>query len=276
MPSEAGTSCSAVVSDVAVPASVSTVSTLAETPPHTWEKWELSLASKTATKLRRRFPQKPRFKVINELLDGMREERQARERLNLNHWPEYGPRFLETLAENWRVEEAKRLDAIPAFLKATRKQMLGLALAVTDNLPDAEAAIAESELEYLTGAVLNDASYPITVKRNALDEVKRRERGSEVLTPLERVFEAGDDCAGEADADSDGVAKVASQPKVAGSDGRDPLQVLLDRKSRHLRRSNLSRAKKRLASRRKHKDSRRKKWAGKLGIGPESGADSPR
>ncbi len=274
MPSEVGTSCS-----VAVP-----VVTAAPTPsaiagpdpaPLVWEKWEVRLASKTATQLRRRFPQKPRLKVINELLDGMLEERKARELLNLNHWPEYGPGFLGSLAEKWKLHEAARLEAMPGFLKANRKGMLNLALSVAGNLPDAELAVAESDFEYLTGAA-DQAFYPLSVKRNAVDIVRKRERGAEAVLPLDRVFEAGDDCLVELDDDSEGVARFSSQSPASFSDGKDPLQVLLDRRSRHLARTRKSKAKKKLLTRRKYKDSRRKKWAKKLGIHAKSGADLPR
>jgi hypothetical protein len=261
---------------VAVPAVVSNLNGAAGNPQLLKaERWEVRLVSKAASGLRRAFPQKPRFRVINELLDGFLKERQARERLNLNHWPEYGQRFLEGLAERWKVQEGNRLAAIPTFLMAKRKEVLRRALAITDNLPDAEAAVAESDLEYLTGAV-EDEFYPLAVSRNAVDIVRQRQNGQDAFVPLERAFEVGDDCAAGEDEDIEGHCRFSSEPSAAGCDAKDPLQILVDRRNRHLARTRKSKAKKRARTRRKYKWIRRKLWGQKLKIGPKNGTEMTR
>ena len=157
----------------------------------TLEPWEFKLVFKAARRLRRAFPQKPYIRVVNELLKGLLTGRRVRERLNLNHWPKHGPRFIESLAQLWKVRESKRIEAIPAFLMMNRKEALKLALAITNNLPDAEIAVAESEFEHLISAV-GEEQYPASVQRNALEMVKKRQTGEDFYLPLEQAFEAGD------------------------------------------------------------------------------------
>lgn len=256
---------------VAVPVAQAVVAALQEPVQPVAEAWEIRLVKAAAARLGRSFPQKPRHKVIEELLDGLMEEKQARLFLNLNHWPEHGPRFLEALAQRWRVQEAERLGRIPSFLAAKHKDALKLALAVTDNLPDADEAVAQSDFELLTDAV-KEAFYPLAVKRNALDIVRAREgRGS---APLEGAFGGSDD-GGEETVDIL-LHRLQSEPVAAGSDGKDPLRVLLERKSRHLARTQRSKAKNKAATDGKHRWVKQKLWGQKLGIGAKIGNDSPR
>lgn len=239
------------------------------------KSWEIPLVFKAASTLRQTLPQKPLVRVIKELLVGLLAEKEGRERLNLNHWPEYGPRFLEDLAAKWKVQEEKRVQAIPAFLTAKRKEVLRIALAITDNLTDAEIAVAESDFDYLTGAV-EEAFYPLAVKRNALDIVRKRQSGQDVFVPIERVFEAGDDCAADPDEHLDAQSRFASEPSATGCDAKDPLQILVDRKDRHLARTRKSKAKKKAATQRKYWWIRQKKWGQKLANGAGIVNETPR
>ncbi|MBI5631609.1 MAG: hypothetical protein HY921_12090 [Elusimicrobia bacterium] len=256
---------------VAVPVAESVVATLPEPVEPVAEAWEIRLVKAAAARLGRSFPQKPRHKVIEELLDGLMEEKQSRQLQNLNHWPEHGPRFLEALAQRWRVQEAARLERIPAVLAAKHEGALKLAFAITDNLPDADEAVAQSDFEFLTDAVKEDF-YPLAVKRNSLDIVRDREGHG--VVPLEGAFDGSDD-GGEETVDIL-LHRLQSEPVAAGSDGKDPLRILLDRKSRHLARTQRSKAKKKAATDGKHRWVKQKLWGQKLGIGAKIGNDSPR
>jgi len=114
---------------------------------------EIRLVEQTVSRLSRRFCQKPRAKIINELLAGLLEEKRARQARNLDHWPEHGPKFLARLAKRWKVDEAKRLNRIAAVLKERRRDAARLALAITDNRTDAEVAVSDSDLDLLADAV---------------------------------------------------------------------------------------------------------------------------
>ncbi|MFA5140471.1 MAG: hypothetical protein WC728_14675 [Elusimicrobiota bacterium] len=157
---------------------------------------EIRLVEQTVSRLSRRFCQKPRAKIVNELLAGLLEEKRARQARNLDHWPEHGPKFLARLAKRWKVDEAKRLNRTAAVLRERRRDAAKLALAITDNRTDAEVAVSDSDLDLLADAV-KERFYLLAVKRNALDVVRRRQLEQDKFVPLEEAFETADDRRGE-------------------------------------------------------------------------------
>ena len=192
------------------------------------EAWEIGLVQAAAPELSQEFPQKPRDRVIEELLSGLMEERHARQARNLNHWPEYGPRFLGRLAGQWKVDEAKRLKRIVVFLKDRRKSAVSLAFAVADNLADAEAAVSETDLDLLGGAV-QEESYLLAVKRNALDLVRRRQFEQGMFVPLADAFQAVHE---EREDSMEGMfcaERLDREPSTQCCDETDPLEVLIRR-----------------------------------------------
>ena len=192
------------------------------------EAWEIKLVKETTSRLAQKFTQKPQHRIINELLTGLLEEKQARQASNLNHWPEYGPKFLARLAVQWKADEAKRIKRIPVFLKERHKNAVRFALAVTDNLPDAEAAVSETDLDLLSGAV-KEESYLVAVKMDALDLVRRRQVEQGKYVPLEEAFDTAGDGGEDSMEGMGGAERLDCEPSGQGCDEMDPLEILVRR-----------------------------------------------
>jgi hypothetical protein len=220
------------------------------------EAWEIRLVKETSSRLASEFPQKPKHRIISELLAGLLEEKQSRQARNLNHWPEYGPKFLLRLAAQWQEEETRRLDRVAVFLKARRKDAVRLALAITDNRADAEAAVSDADLDLLSGAV-KEKFYLLAAKRNALDLVRRRKFEAEMFVPLEQAFGPGDDQSDDPAEGMGGSDCLGGEPPAADCDSLDPLDILVQREER---KEFVSLVKKAFKDRR-WRFCKRKKWA---------------
>lgn len=218
--------------------------------------WEVALAAKAASRLVRTFPHKPAARIKKELIASLLAERTSREGQGLNHWRKYAPAFLKRLVPQWSAEERRRLERVSAKIRASSTDALKLAFAITDNLPDGQRAVSDSNLELLTGAC-REKYYLLSVKRNSLDIVRRRQLEQGIFVTWEEILGNMSDSGEDAEESVSGPQPEDSEPATQASDELDPLEILL-------RREEAAAFSSTVASARKHRRWRfckRKKWA---------------
>ncbi len=134
---------------------------------------DIRLVKAASSQLSREFPQKSRRKVVKELLDGLLKEKREREARNLNHWPEYGPKYLARLAAQWKVDEAERLDQVGQFIAANHAPAVEFARRITRDRDMAEMAVRQTYLELLKGQT-EIATFYHALKMNARNVLEKR------------------------------------------------------------------------------------------------------
>jgi len=191
--------------------------------------------NEVAAWLAENLPQNSPKSIVDGVLGRLQRKKTQRESKGLNHWEEYGPKYLQRLLR--RSEPIRRAHRLTAFIASNHGEAVEFARRITGNLALAEEAVSRTYLEFLSGRT-DEARFYHALKMNARNLLESRDRGhrrSESLESLTasvsaRRFLSGDDTPATVDFPSSRL------------EDQDPLDILIEREEQRERNDELEHA----------------------------------
>jgi DNA-directed RNA polymerase specialized sigma24 family protein len=124
-----------------------------------------------------RLPNRSPKEVVNDLLERLSNVKRRRELRGLNHWEEYAPTYLQSLAAR---HERLRVRAIETFFHAHQSKALALAQYWLGERLEAEDAVADSFLKLVSGKTGPSHFYRI-LRLVCVDRIRARASAGKVF-----------------------------------------------------------------------------------------------
>jgi hypothetical protein len=236
---------------VAAPAANNEVQPGAAPTSGVQDAWQVELVDQAAGRLAESLLHRTPKEIADDLLKRLLQEKEARQRLNLNHWSDYAPAYLNKMVRSLSNQEAWRRRAIDAFFRSDYEKACAIAQAGLDTREEAEDAVSEAFVRVQRGRPLK--LFYRVLKDVVIMRRRKKKKESGLFISMEEIPSS----ARGQHMDPDAELSASSLPI---GEYPDTLTVLMDRRNTRARPLMVGQAKKRPKMRRV----RRSMWIGEL------------